>query len=723
MLDLDTSSFMSYTVQNCLPLLIECISVIAFSSLFPSLFPLFLRLLQQLFLFSPLCLALFFLPCGSRLFLSPAHGLSCLLIPTTLLFFMSSVVKKSSHFVPKVKKKARRVPSLASSAALQASPPPSQASQPTQTNESAPNVSEPPEQSQNTSSFVASAGENTYVPPTPATQPSAAIDGGKIVSPLSSYSIEKTAKRASPGPEMDVDPRDASAAAELAVEDAESSDSGDHDEYGDNDIFKQPQEPRQHRRSSVAGPRRLSTISRRSGSISVAPGGLDEDSGAAPVAISIPVGKPTKRRASSSARAHKRAARASVISVPSAGAVLNEQDEIGSDSGSQRNSNPSTTTGPAHNGEAIVVGLDPETQKLRKFRASPDVEGYDDLPVAPPDLVTEISEVSQIPHKIMPGDEPYYAKVKFQPDQLRMSDLCKPLLPIGSVSENYKMAMEAKAKIAQKRQLRREAREMAKSMRISYEEAYRKVLLDGNHEFELDEEKHKGFDFDAPEEANQGTGVQVEIIDNKISVRSESMIVGGQRPATLTQNRNVTLENPFENPITSNSYTKSAHTDAWTDEEVIQLYKALSTWGTDFTFIAQLFPYRTRRQVKRKFILEEKKNPELVELALRRKLPADIREFQSAASNIKLKNVEEHEREMQELKKDHERHMEEINMERERAIKEDLEASRKREIEIRTGAKPMTRMERQREFRKNETVVGSIEDVKKTREELERAAG
>lgn len=50
---LDTSSFMSYTVQNCLPLLIECISVIAFPSLFPSLFPFLLQLLQQpFFIFS-----------------------------------------------------------------------------------------------------------------------------------------------------------------------------------------------------------------------------------------------------------------------------------------------------------------------------------------------------------------------------------------------------------------------------------------------------------------------------------------------------------------------------------------------------------------------------------------------------------------------------------------------------------------------------------------------
>lgn len=638
---------------------------------------------------------------------------------------MSSVVKKSSQFVPKIKRKPVR-------RSVHASPPPSQAlplaptpensqvsplAVPSKTHDVAAATDAEAAESRNSltatsfdaSSFAATLFSDTYVPPTPTTQKAALSQADTAPAGLLAYSLGGSHVADGPVPDAEdaVDPHDATA----AVED-------DDDDYGDNDIFKHP-EPKAHRRLLVAGHRRLLAISfKRAGSVSVTPAGPEDDMPAPPVAITIPVGKPTKRRASSAARASKRASRASVIVPPS---VLSERDELAAETSSKTTQSETGTGAPVRAGSPIVVGLDPLTKKLRKYRASPDVEGYSHLPVAPDDLVTEITEVSQIPHKITAEDHQYYANVRFQPDQLRMSDLCKPLLPIGSVSENYKMAMEAKEKIAQKRQLRRAARELAKTQRISYEDAYRKVLLDGDHEFDLEDDKKTGFDFDAPDE-NHASGVQVEIIDNKILVRLESMIVGGQRPASLSQNRNVTLENPFENPITSNSYTKSAHTDAWTDEEMVQLYRALSTWGTDFTFIAQLFPYRTRRQVKRKFILEEKKNPELIELALRRKLPADLAEFQQAASTVSLKNVEDHEREMLELKKDHERHMEEITLERERAIKEDLEASRKREIEIRTGAKPMTRTERQREFRKNETVVGSIEDVKKSREEMERAA-
>ena len=63
--------------------------------------------------------------------------------------------------------------------------------------------------------------------------------------------------------------------------------------------------------------------------------------------------------------------------------------------------------------------------------------------------------------------------------------------------------------------------------------------------------------------------------------------------------------------------------------------------------------------------------------------------------------------------------MAEIVEERQKAIKEDAEASRRREIEIRTGSKPMTRAEKVKELRKNEMVLGSIDDVKKQRTETD----
>ncbi|KAF2860911.1 hypothetical protein K470DRAFT_264108 [Piedraia hortae CBS 480.64] len=48
---------------------------------------------------------------------------------------------------------------------------------------------------------------------------------------------------------------------------------------------------------------------------------------------------------------------------------------------------------------------------------------------------------------------------------------------------------------------------------------------------------------------------------------------------------------------------------AWTTEETDMLYQHMRMWGTDFEMIAQMMPNRTRAQVKRKFLAEEKLDP------------------------------------------------------------------------------------------------------------------
>lgn len=432
----------------------------------------------------------------------------------------------------------------------------------------------------------------------------------------------------------------------------------EEDDYGDNDIFK----------SGAVAPERAS---RRLSGISLRRNSVEDDL----VTIGIPVAKPKKRRASVRKR--------DISEEPAEAKRQKEHPAPGKD---------------------LVVGVDPQSNKLRVFKTSESVEH--DLPVAPPGLDTNILSIRQIPRFIEKDHEKFFALVAVLPDNVTMAELCKPTVAIGSVSEKYEMAREARAKISQRRAHRRQAREVARMERISYEEALRKLHF---HDVEPEKEDIlKNLD----EEPQPLRSVQVTLAGGKFVVNQESTVVS--RTPHFSSDRPVEVENPFENPITSISYTKVAHTDAWTKEELVQFYNALSTWGTDFTFIAQLFPYRTRRQIKRKYIIEEKNNPELVELALKRKLPADFGAFCSAVSpSSNFKSLEEFHEEMRQLKQEHDRHIDEITKERERAIKEDLEASRLREIEIRTGSKPMTRAEKMRELRKNETVVGSIDNVKR----------
>lgn len=610
---------------------------------------------------------------------------------------MSSVVKKSSQFAPKLKNKHVRRNKLPET--------------PPATQVPAPSKDEP-----------ASSQTEPSVPTPPITQEQKPNDKNNN---LLNYSIDNSpAKSIKVNLDSAVDPMDKSQKESAIADDSEDSepeqrpDDQEDDIDPSNDIFAAPQ-AQQRRRSSVAS-RRLSGInSFRSGSFSAAGSvglqGSEEKTGP-PVTIDIPTSRPVKRRSSSSHHRHIKKSKETPIQlvVPPTNQVFREEDENAEEEAHNERVHL------AEQDKDIVVGIDPILGKFCKYRKSEFVEGLDHLPVAPDNLVTSITSILQLPRRVSKEDERYFALIGVHAEQFTMAELCKPLLQIGSVSEKFEMAEAAKIKLRQKRDLRREARKKARAERISYEKALQELQDVHGVRVDGDEEKKKSV-FQEQEEQSNSTSLKVKLIDGVLQVDNDSTVVSNQRNYD-SNNKRVELENPFENPVTSNSYTKLVHTDAWTTDELIQFYNALSTWGTDFTFIAQLFPYRSRRQVKRKFILEEKRSPELVELALRRRLPPDFNAYcKSLSTDVNFKTLDEFHEEMENIKKEHELHLEEINTERERAIEEDLEANRKREMELRTGSK-MTARERKEQLRRNEIVVGTVDDVKKPREELEKGA-
>ncbi|KAG9974445.1 hypothetical protein KCU98_g11991, partial [Aureobasidium melanogenum] len=56
--------------------------------------------------------------------------------------------------------------------------------------------------------------------------------------------------------------------------------------------------------------------------------------------------------------------------------------------------------------------------------------------------------------------------------------------------------------------------------------------------------------------------------------------------------------------------------DPWSDEETDRFYEALRMFGTDFFIISKMFAPKTRRQIKLKFIREERLDPDRVNRAL-----------------------------------------------------------------------------------------------------------
>lgn len=74
-----------------------------------------------------------------------------------------------------------------------------------------------------------------------------------------------------------------------------------------------------------------------------------------------------------------------------------------------------------------------------------------------------------------------------------------------------------------------------------------------------------------------------------------------------------------ENGTKLNSATYANYTKAekWTREDTEFFFQALRQFGTDFSLIQRLFPGRTRRQIKKKYLVEDKINPGRVEAAIK----------------------------------------------------------------------------------------------------------
>ncbi|XP_067621483.1 uncharacterized protein Bdp1 [Eurosta solidaginis] len=71
-----------------------------------------------------------------------------------------------------------------------------------------------------------------------------------------------------------------------------------------------------------------------------------------------------------------------------------------------------------------------------------------------------------------------------------------------------------------------------------------------------------------------------------------------------------------ENTGMNGFYRRQKRTKDWPPEETIKFYRCLQTVGTDFSLMCQLFPKRTRRDLKLKFKKEERTNLALINKAL-----------------------------------------------------------------------------------------------------------
>lgn len=136
------------------------------------------------------------------------------------------------------------------------------------------------------------------------------------------------------------------------------------------------------------------------------------------------------------------------------------------------------------------------------------------------------------------------------------------------------------------------------------------------------------------ESAQKGAGPVVQIVNGEIVLQEASMVVPGARK-TLQE-----VEEEFEQVVEEeghsavvgasyNSFVSRRAPQHWSVEETKSFYNILRQVGPDFATMEAIFDNRTRRQLKRKYQIENSKNPHLIELALNPKaqLPLDMSAF------------------------------------------------------------------------------------------------
>lgn len=73
----------------------------------------------------------------------------------------------------------------------------------------------------------------------------------------------------------------------------------------------------------------------------------------------------------------------------------------------------------------------------------------------------------------------------------------------------------------------------------------------------------------------------------------------------------------YDDELSSGGYYKrQKRTRAWAEEETVKFYRVLNTVGPDFSLMLNLFPNRSRRDLKLKFKNEERFNSQLIDKAL-----------------------------------------------------------------------------------------------------------
>ncbi|KAF7879218.1 hypothetical protein EAF04_000415 [Stromatinia cepivora] len=186
---------------------------------------------------------------------------------------------------------------------------------------------------------------------------------------------------------------------------------------------------------------------------------------------------------------------------------------------------------------------------------------------------------------------------------------------------------------------------------------------------------------EAPAAIVNNNGLQMRVIDGQIVLDDQSLQVDRHRQA---RNQGQVLEeieeNEFTRAVNSGQYMKRAPAVRWDSNSNELFYQGLRQFGTAFEMIAAMFPDRNRRQIKLKFVREERQNPAKVDRALKGKTDEiDFEEY----TQLTGKKFED----SADIQAEHQRLEDEHNAEEEKAEAAKAAADRKKKEAISNAAR------------------------------------
>jgi transcription factor TFIIIB component B'' len=261
-----------------------------------------------------------------------------------------------------------------------------------------------------------------------------------------------------------------------------------------------------------------------------------------------------------------------------------------------------------------------------------------------------------------------------------MAHLCKDI-PVGRKNPDFDKYEQARRDRKEHREKLLKAKREARRNNVPFSEV--PILRD-------EEEKRLQYIKDNREERLQefrrGSGgpavVKLKMDSSgNILVDEESTVVDRHEASAVPDDeRQISSVDNYAVVTNSASFSTKEKPERWDAIETDRFYQALSMWGTDFNLIAQMFPGRSRHQIKTKFKLEERRNPAKVHLAILRKLPVDLDDY-SRLSGTALTPVAAIEQELLDIRTKHEEILKAEEQARDRARVEDIAAAERTEAE------------------------------------------